>query len=113
LKTGNRELFCYAPPEPLRTNVDVIDRPLTFTEGAAPVWTDAEVDDVIAFLTTLNDRDSQPVAPPVLSRSIEEGVAYGWRRAHKHTEAPDEEAIRDHIVTAVLNEICEYFDSSE
>ena len=49
-------------------------------------------------------------AYPVLSRAIEEGVAYGWRRAHKHTEAPDDEAIRDHIVTAVLNEICEYFD---
>ena len=49
-------------------------------------------------------------AYPVLSRSVEEGVAYGWRRAHKHTESPDEEAIRDHIVTAVLNEICEYFD---
>ena len=49
-------------------------------------------------------------AYPVLSRAIEEGVAYGWRCAHKHTEAPDEEAIRDHIVTAVLDEICEYFD---
>jgi hypothetical protein len=49
-------------------------------------------------------------AYPVLSRAIEEGVAYGWRHAHKHTDAPDDEAIRDHIVTAVLNEICEYFD---
>jgi hypothetical protein len=46
----------------------------------------------------------------VLSRATEEGVAYGRRHTHKHTEAPDGEAIRDHIVTAVLNEICEYFD---
>ena len=46
----------------------------------------------------------------VLRRSIEEGVEYGWRRAHKHTDTPDAEAIKDQLVTAILNEVAEYFD---
>ncbi|HTX23304.1 MAG TPA: cytochrome c peroxidase [Steroidobacteraceae bacterium] len=44
-------------PARLRRNVDVIDEPLTRRKGAPPVWTDAEIDDVIAFLKTLTDRD--------------------------------------------------------
>jgi hypothetical protein len=28
-------------------------------------------------------------AYPVLCRAVEEGVRYGWRRAHKHTNTPD------------------------
>jgi cytochrome c peroxidase len=47
-------------PLTLRGNVDVIDEPLTRKEGAAPAWTDAEIDDVIAFLQTLSDRDAVP-----------------------------------------------------
>ena len=46
----------------------------------------------------------------VLRRAVEEGAAYGWRRAHKHTDAPGEDAIVDQIVLGVLNEVCEYFD---
>jgi cytochrome c peroxidase len=44
-------------PVKLRANADVIDEPLTHKKGEAPVWTDAEIDDVIAFLNTLTDRD--------------------------------------------------------
>lgn len=46
----------------------------------------------------------------VLSRAVEEGVAFGWRRAHKHVEAPSEAATQSAIVDAVLSEISEYFD---
>ena len=46
----------------------------------------------------------------VLRRAVEEGAAYGWRRAHKHTDAPGEDAIVDQIVQGVLHEVCEYFD---
>lgn len=46
----------------------------------------------------------------VLRRAIEEGVEYGWRRAHKHTDAPDTETIKDQIVIGILNEVSEYFD---
>lgn len=45
-------------PSLLRGNIDVIDEPLTRREGASPAWTDAEIDDVIAFLQTLTDHDA-------------------------------------------------------
>lgn len=52
-------------------------------------------------------------AYPVLCRAVEEGVAYGWRRAHKHIDTPDAETIKEQIVSAVLNEVCQYFDFDE
>jgi cytochrome c peroxidase len=42
----------------LRRNVDVVDSPLTLKRGEAPVWTDQDIDDVIAFLQTLRDADA-------------------------------------------------------
>ncbi|WP_224364194.1 hypothetical protein [Hyalangium versicolor] len=42
-------------------------------------------------------------------RRAEDGAAYGWRRAHKHTDTPGEEAIVDPIIQGVLNQICESF----
>ncbi len=48
-------------PTLMRSNVDVVDEPLTRSEGDPPTWTDAEIDDVIAFLETLTDRDLVPV----------------------------------------------------
>ena len=51
-------------PRGQRGNIDVIDAPLTRSIGQAPVWTDAQIDDVIAFLETLTDRDAQPAEPP-------------------------------------------------
>jgi cytochrome c peroxidase len=50
-------------PRNERGNIDVIDAPLTRSVGQAPVWTDAQIDDVIAFLETLTDRDATPAAP--------------------------------------------------
>ena len=46
----------------------------------------------------------------VLRRAVEEGAAYGWRRAHKHTDTPGEDAVVDQIIQGVLNEVSEYFD---
>jgi cytochrome c peroxidase len=51
-------------PSSLRGNIDVIDQPLTHHEGEAPAWNDAEIDDVIAFLQTLNDRDAETARFP-------------------------------------------------
>jgi cytochrome c peroxidase len=58
---GKADKFNDLPPA-LRGNVDVIDEPLTRHEGAAAAWSDADIDDVIAFLQTLNDRDAVTAA---------------------------------------------------
>jgi cytochrome c peroxidase len=42
-------------PRALRGNVDTLSLPLTRHAGEQPVWNDADIDDVIAFLKTLTD----------------------------------------------------------
>jgi cytochrome c peroxidase len=49
-------------PRELRGNIDVTDAPLNRSAGQAPVWNDAQIDDVIAFLGTLTDRDVSAAA---------------------------------------------------
>ena len=46
----------------------------------------------------------------LLVRAVEEGVAYGWMRAHKHNPTPDDESAKTEIANAVTSEICEWFD---
>lgn len=46
----------------------------------------------------------------LLERCVEEGVAYGYMRAHKHCDTPDEVHLKDCINQGVMNEICEWFD---
>lgn len=41
--------------------------------------------------------------------AVEEGVAYGYQRAHKHTDQPSEEAVKQAIEEAVLNAIGNWF----
>ena len=48
------EAFDDLPPS-LRVNVDVVNLPFGRHPGDRPVWSDAEIDDVIAFLKTLDD----------------------------------------------------------
>jgi hypothetical protein len=43
----------------------------------------------------------------IISRAVEEGVAYGYRRAHKHDDKPSEDHILDEIERAVMNELCD------
>ncbi|TDN62480.1 cytochrome c peroxidase [Paraburkholderia sp. BL10I2N1] len=42
-------------PVAMRGNVDTIDEPLTRKPGGRPAWTEQDIDDVAAFLSTLND----------------------------------------------------------
>jgi len=52
-------------------------------------------------------------AYPVLAECVERGVAYGYQRAHKHTDAPTADDVREQIERAVLNEICDAFEFPE
>ncbi|MEX3979116.1 cytochrome-c peroxidase [Paraburkholderia sp. EG287A] len=49
-------------PKNLRSNVDTKTEPLTNHLGAKPVWSDADIRDVMAFLDTLTDADAKTVA---------------------------------------------------
>lgn len=51
----------------------------------------------------------RPLTYAILERAVEEGVSLGWRRAHKHDDAPDEDQARDQIQTAVMGAILEVF----
>ena len=43
----------------------------------------------------------------VISRAVEEGVTYGYNRAHKHTETPTEDQMVEAIQNAVMSALCE------
>jgi hypothetical protein len=49
----------------------------------------------------------------VLEMALEEGVRYGYSRAHKHLENPSENIIIDNIVEQVMNSLYEWFDFEE
>ena len=49
----------------------------------------------------------------ILEMAIEQGVARGYRRAHKHVENPTEEAICMSIEDCVMTQIYEYFTFEE
>lgn len=46
----------------------------------------------------------------VLERAVEEGVAYGWRRAHKHVSEPTPEHTQDAIKDAVMSSVRKWFE---
>ena len=49
----------------------------------------------------------------LLMRCIEDGIEYGWNRAHKHDPTPDHGFIKMQIEEAIKNEICEWFEFNE
>jgi hypothetical protein len=51
----------------------------------------------------------KPNTYKLLMECVETGIALGWRRAHKHNDNPDEEAIKLAIEDAIQTEICEWF----
>jgi hypothetical protein len=51
----------------------------------------------------------KPDAYTLAAEAVEAGIAYGWQRAHKHTDTPDPETIRSEIERAVMNELAERF----
>ena len=49
----------------------------------------------------------------ILERAIEEGLAIGWRRAHKHTDIPSEEAIKESISREVMNSLLDVLNIND
>ena len=55
----------------------------------------------------------KPKFHKILEMAVEQGVSYGYRRAHKHVDDPTEESICDHIEECVMGQIYEYFTFEE
>ena len=55
----------------------------------------------------------KPKFDKILEMAVEQGVSYGYRRAHKHIENPTEGAIIDSVVEQVMNSLDEYFTFEE
>ena len=51
----------------------------------------------------------KPKLHGILEMAIEQGVARGWRLAHKHVEHPEEHVIIERINDEVMSAITEYF----
>lgn len=45
----------------------------------------------------------------VMSECVEKGINIGYARAFKHNDKPEEDYIKECILDAVTNQICEYF----
>jgi hypothetical protein len=52
----------------------------------------------------------KPNIRTILTLAIERGIDWGYTRAHKYTDTPDESRIKESIETEIWNEIDEVFD---
>lgn len=50
---------------------------------------------------------------PVLEMCVENGVALGVNRAYKHDDNPTHEAIKEHVMREIENQLYEWFDFEE
>lgn len=46
----------------------------------------------------------------IIAEAVEQGIAYGYRRGHKHTDAPSEDELCSAIYEAVMSELCDVVD---
>lgn len=49
----------------------------------------------------------------LMETAIEDGLAGGWRRAHKHTDTPTPEAVQHEQLQYIMNALCEILDFDE
>jgi hypothetical protein len=54
-----------------------------------------------------------PKIEKIIEMCLENGINYGWRRAHKHTETPTEDLIKGEIHHAIELELYQWFDFGE
>jgi hypothetical protein len=55
----------------------------------------------------------KPKFRSVLEMALEEGVRFGWNKAHKHNHNPDVDAAADAIMTEIMNSLDTWFDLDE
>lgn len=46
----------------------------------------------------------------IISEAVDAGIGYGWNRAHKHTDNPDENYIKERIYDAIMSGLCDIID---
>ncbi len=49
----------------------------------------------------------------LIERAVEEGIRYGYKKAHKHTDNPDEEGLKQLILDAIMQEFSEIINFEE
>ena len=49
----------------------------------------------------------------IIGTSVERGIEAGYRHAHKHTETPDGDSLRDHIYEDVMTNLSEVINFDE
>ena len=52
----------------------------------------------------------KPKPQYVLEMCIKNGINFGWHRAHKHTDTPHEDLIKQEIESRIWEQIDEWFD---
>lgn len=65
---------------------------------------------VITVTSMKSMKSMKPKILPVLEMCIENGLAYGYRRAFKHDDNPSEEFITNAIKDSIMHELYEWFD---
>lgn len=43
----------------------------------------------------------------IIEKALEEGIAYGFRRAYKHSDSPSEEILKEYILHAMMTSLDE------
>ena len=49
----------------------------------------------------------------LIEKCVEDGIQFGLNRAFKYNDAPTDEEIVNEIVSAVMQELCEWFEFDE
>lgn len=49
----------------------------------------------------------------IIGRAVEEGLRFGYRRAHKHTDTPPEEQLLDYMEAEVMSALSEVINFEE
>jgi hypothetical protein len=58
-------------------------------------------------------KDLKPNYYNLIRDSVEIGLAFGWSRAHKYTNKPDVDFIKENMLREIMGALCDKFDFGE